>query len=67
MSKATALWDFLVDLVYNTAMVLIIFVDPDCEENSPIMQYLTALARVTALSEVSGDEPSENMFFSGDA
>ena len=62
MSKATSVWDFLVDLVWNTSMVMIIFVDPERGEDSSIMQILTALARVTALSEVSDAEPTENMF-----
>ena len=37
VSKATSLWDFLVDLVWNTSMVTVIFVDPECGEDSSIM------------------------------
>ena len=62
VSKATSVWDFLVDLVWNTSMVMIIFVDPERGEDSSIMQILMALARVTALCEVEDDEPTEDMF-----
>ena len=48
-------------------LVMIIFVDPECGEDSSIMQILMALARVTALCEVKDDEPTEDMFFPGDA
>ena len=62
VSSATAVFDFLVDLLCNASMVLIIFLDPDCNEDLPIMRCLMALARVSAMSEVSDKHVDASTF-----
>ena len=55
VSAFTATWDFLSELVLNTAQVLIIFVDPACETTWDVLEALVALSYASAVADDNPD------------